>query len=212
MSDDSPFRETVNRNILGDFNIRDEYKHLDYEELQDVYMNDTFPFQSIFINLSGELNIGNMIRTCCLSGCKKVHVFGRRKYDRRGTTGAHKYIPVNRINGFIGNSMEFDADEFIGIIQSENLYPIFIEQGETELQDFDWPQVYNKTLNLNKSICLIVGNEENGVPDSIFNAMTLNNVDHDIVSIPQKGVMRSFNVSIALGIVIWDMRKELGWI
>ena len=43
------------------------------------------------------------------------------------------------------------------------------------------------------------GNELNGVNDKIIN------VSDKVVEIPQYGTKHSFNVSVSVGIVLWDM-------
>lgn len=207
------FNNIIKNHVVDNgLNVLNRFKCYNSEKLYEINVNDTFPYEVISINLTGELNIGNMIRTCCLSGCQHFHIFGRRKFDRRGTTGAQNYISVTRYNGFIDDNLNYDSDYFLSIIKERNMYPVFIEQNGISLENFPWINLNSSITQENKKLCLIVGNEENGVPENIFTSLKENNIDYSVVSIPQRGVMRSFNVGIALSMVIWDMRKELKWI
>jgi tRNA G18 (ribose-2'-O)-methylase SpoU len=54
---------------------------------------------------------------------------------------------------------------------------------------------------MDHTVCLVFGNESNGLPESFLNS------DMKKISIPQLGVLRSFNVSAAAAIVMWDFYK-----
>ena len=49
----------------------------------------------------------------------------------------------------------------------------------------------------------IFGSESHGIPENISKAFRAK------VSIPQRGVLRSFNVSAAMNIIVWDYIKEM---
>ena len=57
---------------------------------------------------------------------------------------------------------------------------------------------------------LVLGNENRGIPSNILNTYKEYN-DSFVVSIPQKGVLRSMNVSCAGSIVCWDLINSMGW-
>ncbi len=193
-------RETYRETIEGR-NVHNDLKGMTQDELRDCVSRDRFPFDVFVINLTGDLNIGTIIRSAILHGAEKVWIFGRRKYDKRGAVGAYNYIDVESIFGFENsNTIKFDAKKFKQVIEENNLFPVFVEQGGTVLQDFDW--------NLDtsgKKLALVLGNETNGIPDDFMD------VESTIVSIPQRGVIRSFNVSSAMNIVAWDMRLSKKW-
>lgn len=193
--------QTVNNGL----NVHDHLKSFSVEELREINQIDRLPFHVMALSLSGDLNIGTIIRSSLLHGAEKVWVYGRRKTDTRGTVGAMNYLDVERVYGFEnkGNDLRFDLEGFNRICEENNLYPVFVEQGGHELGKFDWT-----TLPLNgKKILLVMGNETNGIPDEF---LTRN--EATTVSIPQRGVIRSFNVSSAMAIVAWDMRVGLQWV
>lgn len=196
-------RETYKESIEGR-NVHDNLKSLSVEELREEVQKDRFPFHVMCLSLTGDLNIGSIIRSSILHGAEKVWIFGRRRYDKRGTVGAHNYIDVETVHGFENDNYDFDKKKFVQILDDNDLVPIFIEQGGTELQNFDWfKNIYKMNGYGNKPV-LVFGNETNGIPESFMRE------DH-IVSVPQRGVIRSFNVSSTMAMVTWDMRRAMGW-
>jgi tRNA(Leu) C34 or U34 (ribose-2'-O)-methylase TrmL len=57
----------------------------------------------------------------------------------------------------------------------------------------------NYEFNVDKNICLVFGNEIEGVSTEVIE------IADDCVEIPQLGSKHSLNVSVAGGIVIWDL-------
>ncbi len=76
------------------YNVRDEYKDNSYEQNVAITRNEQRPFSVGAINITGELNIGMMIRSACLLGAENFYIFGRKKFDKRSTVGAEKYINI----------------------------------------------------------------------------------------------------------------------
>lgn len=196
--------ETINNG----FNVHDHLKSLSVEQLYELNQQDRLPFQVMALSLTGDMNIGNIIRTSLLQGAEKVYIYGRRKIDARGSVGSQNYIDVDRIYGFEGdgNDLTFDVNRFREILQENNLYPVFVEQGGLTLGQFKWTD-----LPLDgKKILLVLGNETNGIPQSFLDLQ--NELNGTTVSIPQRGVVRSFNVGTAMAIVSWDLRVGMSWL
>lgn len=200
--------KTIEHNMLAEENagrnVHDHFKALSVPQLKSITQDETYPFVAVALSLTGDLNIGSIIRSSTLHGAAKVFVVGRRKFDSRGTVGAMNYIDVEKVDGFEEGTIDFDVDVFRRVIVDNDLIPVFVEQGGTNLAEFEWPMP-----EVNKRIALILGNETNGIPDSILALQ--DELNGYRVSIPQRGVIRSFNVSNAMNIVTWDMRSKLGW-
>ena len=60
----------------------------------------------------------------------------------------------------------------------------------------------NFTL-LSNPIAIIMGNEVNGVSQNIID------ICDEVIEIPQFGTKHSLNISVATGIVIWEMWKKI---
>jgi tRNA G18 (ribose-2'-O)-methylase SpoU len=78
------------------------------------------------------------------------------------------------------------------------LYPILVEQGGEALEEFNFKTLFRQGKNL----CIIMGNESTGLPDSYLKEK------FPRVSISQLGVLRSMNVQMAAGIVIYEITRQ----
>jgi tRNA G18 (ribose-2'-O)-methylase SpoU len=78
-----------------------------------------------------------------------------------------------------------------------------VEQGGTPLEDFSFKPYLPNKLEEGWKVCLVVGSESFGLPKEM-----LKEVDAPIVTISQYGVMRSLNVSVATGIVLYEFCRQ----
>lgn len=151
------------------------------------------PFAVCIVNVTGDLNTGIIVRTASLMGAECVIVAGRRIYDKRSTVGAQNYIPVHRVDCLVDETtVDYDAVE--RTITQLGYTPVCVEHGGTLVRKFDFRSVDRP--------CLIFGNEGFGLPEEFTSR-------HRCVSIPQRGVLRSFNVSSAAAIVIDETVAQL---
>ena len=171
------------------FNVRDEYKDLTVPQLKEIQERGSLPFEVMTLNLNGDLNVGMIIRSAALMGASRVHIFGRRRIDRRSLVGVQNYMNMVRQWG-LDDEEDLCYTKFEQYVKSSQLNPIFIEQGGIELHKVDWSKHTNP--------CFVFGNEGSGIPDEFLNS------SYPTISIPQTGVRRSFNVSAAASIVMWD--------
>jgi tRNA G18 (ribose-2'-O)-methylase SpoU len=55
-----------------------------------------------------------------------------------------------------------------------------------------------------QKIAIIFGNEVKGVDQEVIDAST------DVIEIPQLGTKHSLNISVSVGVVLWDLFLKLG--
>ena len=187
----------------SDRNVHDHVKHLSVPELQEVSRQDRLPWHSCFINVTGDLNVGTMIRTSHCLGATSVTIFGRRRFDRRGLVGSANYIEVDQVQGML-DDLEVDRTAFYNMVHERRWLPVFVETGGMPLPLVPWQTLRDQIPGY--EICLIMGNETGGIPRSI-----LQDPFGTVVSIPQRGVIRSMNVSTAHAAVASAMCASLGW-
>ena len=85
----------INKETLSNhFNVRDEFKDNTVAENVAICNRDRLKFSVGCINVTGDLNIGMMIRSACLFGAENFYIFGRNKFDKRSTVGAENYINI----------------------------------------------------------------------------------------------------------------------
>ena len=82
-------------------------------------------------------------------------------------------------------------------LKKTGLKIISIEQAEnaTTLNNFKFEK--------NANYAFVFGNEINGVSQEVINA------SDEVIEIPQYGTKHSFNISISVGIVLWDVYNKI---
>lgn len=190
------------------FNVHDHLKCLTVDELRELTQKNLKRFEVMCLNVLGDLNIGTIIRSSHLFGARRVHVFGRRRIDNRGLVGAQNYTTVAKVEGLLDDGITIDPVAFWQYLDQERLYPIFVEQGGTNVYEFLWAEAVRDAARLGRTICLIMGTENSGIPQSILQDADMVN---QAVCIPQAGVIRSHNVSMAFSAVCSQMIGRLGW-
>lgn len=191
------FKELIKITNSQSFNVHDKYKHLTIPELKEINNRDTLPFAVCCLNITGDLNVSNIIRTSCIFGAKKVIVIGRTKFDNRGLVGADKYIDVETHSILNYEKLDIEVDSFNNIIK--DYFKIFCETDGVNFADFNF--TYPAEQNFQEYL-LIFGNEGIGIPKNLRHSGFT-------VSIPQRGVLRSLNVSTAAGILIQHVSSSL---
>lgn len=177
------------------WNVQDCYKGLPLEVLQEKQKELSLPFSLCVVNVNGDLNVGNIIRTGCVFGAEKIFVFGKRRYDKRSCVGSYNYVTVECIEADLnsdenqngnGNGNGNGNEILFSTLEKYSYEPVFIEQGgsflhETNLSSFSRP-------------CFIFGNEGKGFSDEFIG-------DKPRISIAQRGILRSLNVANTAAII-----------
>lgn len=188
--------ELLEQEISSTWNITDDLKGKSYDEIWKEVQRDRLDFSVMVINVSGNLNVGNILRTSVGLGAKRFIIFGKSGYDHRSTVGAHNYFPVG-----VFPTGPIDSEDatvaFRCIINDNHLLPIFLETGGEPYKNMDWKWwSLWRAFNYGLEPCIVVGSESTGIPQNILNA--LNYKVH--VSIPMRRPLRSLNVSSAFAI------------
>lgn len=189
-------------------NVHDHLKHLSVPELQALTNSNTLPFWVMTLNVLGDLNVATVIRSSHLLGAERVVVFGRRKIDNRGLVGAAHYTPVDKVWA-VNDDLTINVNAFVQFCLDNQVIPVFIEQGGENCFLMDWQTRFDGYSQQNMKPMLVLGTERDGIPADVIDAgISLGGM---IVSIPQKGVLRSHNLSMAFAIVTSQMIGQLGW-
>lgn len=188
------------------YNVCDQYKNNTVEQNAEIQKKSSRKFSVGCINVAGDLNVGMMIRSACLMGAENFYIFGRKKFDKRSTVGAENYINIMQYS----YDDPVTADEQILSDLRRLPHPIIAcEQGGAELCTVDADDVYHSVYGMHPMF--LFGSESHGIPQLILDQLDQDGYpDYEFsrLSIPQVGVMRSFNVSAAMNIIVWDYIKE----
>ena len=188
-------------------NVRDELQNCDIEDLKLIQKSYSKNFSILLFNVRTSGNVGTIIRSACLLGCREVIICGRKVYDRRHTVGAHNYIDVKHWDDVLKVEItckpntkpteyneKLDYNEKTFYERLDGRTPVILEQGGVDIRSVDWVTIKNPVI--------VVGNESLGVPDW-FAPEAIR------VSIPQWSVMRSMNVAMAATIAIWELTTHM---
>jgi tRNA(Leu) C34 or U34 (ribose-2'-O)-methylase TrmL len=191
----------------GPRNVHDHLKNMSVDELQEYSRKDRLPWHTACLNVTGDLNVGAMIRTSHCMGASSVMIFGRQKIDNRSLVGSANYINVEKIKD---QSDEFSSQRFFWTMRERNLTPIFVEIGGLPLPRVDWKSKLDAISHQGCQPCMVMGNETGGIPqEMIWSCLPIAN--SFVVSIPQRGVIRSMNVSVAHSMVVGSMCAAMEW-
>ena len=200
-------QEMVEKSIAEFWNVRDDLKDRSLEQLQSIVSADRLPYAVCAVNITGDLNVGMMIRAASLLGAERFILYGSTKFDRRSTVGAQNYIDLVKVNAKENqHSQEIDYSLFHPTMIKYRYIPVFIETDGMPLVDG-----LTETLKMikvgtdptyNYKPCLVFGNEGIGLPKTLTDKMIK-------LAITQRGVLRSFNVSSAASIAMYEMSKIL---
>ena len=204
-------------------NVIDRFKEVSIPEIKKTVNADALPYDVMIMNIRDPRNAGNVIRTCNLCGVRRVVVFGRKKFDKTGSVGAHHYTEVERVCA-IPNSdfLNFEtlrmeeADQiidetiFIEYIKHNNYIPIFIEQTDDAMPatSKNIKEILTEATKLSKIPVFILGNESFGIPMNILGTRTLFPQSH-VLQLKQLGCIRSHNVANCCAILCYKIMEEM---
>lgn len=176
---------------LNAFNVRDEFKKLSLEEINDI--QPKLGFSVCLLNLTGSLNVGNIIRSSVAFGANKVFLAGKKRYDKRSVVGANNYIEIISLP-FMIDENNIDVEKCLEEIEKYDYTPVLCETGGIDVSEYQWPV----------NPCIVMGTEGTGIPEDIIKASK-----NDILGIDMPGVLRSINVSSAAAIVLYSISQKL---
>ncbi len=166
-------------------NLIDEYKGLANEQVFAALNNKRTPLEIAIENVEHDFNIGSIVRTANSFNVSKVHIIGRKKYNRRGAMCTDKYLEILHhptIESFIKTQTNRE------LVAIENNTPRARELHSKQFQP-------NTTL--------IFGSENNGITEALLNKT------HDVRYIESFGSTRSVNVGAAAAIAMYEYTRQI---
>ena len=183
------------------YNVKKEFQELSADELKIEYDKIASPVAVGCLNLSGDINIGMMLRTSSLFGVGKFYILGRKRYDRRSSVGTQHHIPVELIRAVKGRDNELLDEEAIFqiLLELQESYTIvLVEQTPQSIRPSQL-----KRIEMSKPPLFLFGNEAEGIPKRVLEMANI-----ICVEIPQRGIGRSLNVSTACGIILYEWFRD----
>lgn len=198
MSEKENYSEIRKQLEERELNVRDEFKHLAHEQHLELHDDTRLPYAIACINLTGDLNVGSIIRSAAMLGCETVFIYGKKKFDKRGLVGAHNYQRIEYITIDLPDELgdfppDINYEILVQTLDGMGYTPFGLETGGARIDQMAFTEIV--------SPCIVVGNENMGLPDYLRTRLPL-------VSIPQSGIMRSLNVGVAAAIAMAEIQSQ----
>ncbi len=170
--------------------LNDELDRLSVEEFKRV---DKIPLTLVLDNIRSLNNIGSVFRTADAFRLEKIYLCGIT------ATPPHREIHKTALGATESVRWEYKEETVDAISELKQTgYQIFsVEQAEGALL-LDQVQLAD-----NQKYALVFGHEVRGVDQRVVDMS-----DH-CLEIPQYGTKHSLNISVAAGIVIWELFRAL---
>ena len=179
-------------------NIIDHYAYWRDVAIRADLDTRRFNYSVVCCNIGNDFNIATVIRNANAFLAEKVIIYGKKKYDRRGTVGTHHYTNFHHVRDIDSLSDFFNQSSFS--VSGENRRQIRIIGIDNipcakNVNDYDYdPNVH---------YIMVFGQEQIGIPQDALDFCD------DIVYIPQYGSVRSINVGCASSIIMNDYCSKI---
>lgn len=173
-------------------------KKLSMQELERVSVEkfkamDKSPIVLILDNVRSLNNVGSSFRTGDAFGIEKIYLCGITG------TPPHRDIQKTALGATESVEWEYCLNTMLAVekLKVDGYQICALEQVDhsVKLNDFA-PQE-------GKKYALVFGNEVFGVEEEVLNACD------EVLEIPQLGTKHSLNISVSLGIAVWDLMVKL---
>ena len=151
------------------------------------------PIIVVLDNVRSLNNIGSVFRTSDAFLVEKIYLCGITAQP------PHKDIQKTALGSTDSVNWEYRKDtlKLVEDLKKEGICIAAIEQAE------DAVMLNEYSLEPNKKIALVFGNEVKGVSQEVVNA------SDTVIEIPQFGTKHSLNIAVSAGILIWDLFNKL---
>lgn len=170
-------------------NLMDEYKGLPNEEVLSRLDQKRTSLEIAIENLSHDFNIGTIVRNANAFNVSKVHILGKRKYNRRGAMVTDKYLHMNHFE----NVADFVADA-----HARGMLVVAIDNNRPESKPLQGADIQPNSI-------LVFGSESDGISQELLDLADC------CYYIEQLGSTRSINVGCASAVAMYEFTRRLGY-
>lgn len=170
------------------------YRKLQNEELnristEEFKQADKIPVVIILDNVRSQNNVGSVFRTSDAFRIEKIYLCGIT------STPENREVHKTALGAEDAVDWEYEKNtlDVINRLKNEGYKIYAVEQAEntTSLENF--------SIDLSQKYALVFGNEVKGVQQDV-----IDNSD-GCIEIPQFGTKHSFNISVTVGMVLWQI-------
>ncbi len=167
-------------------NLRDEYKGMANEDVFEALAQKRSGLEVAIENVTHDFNAGTIVRSANNFNVAKVHIVGRKKYNRRGAMCTDKYLEIV----YWPETKDFIQDQKV---RGREL--VAIENNTERARPLAEKKFKDETT-------LVFGGESDGLGEEILAAAD------DVREIESLGSTRSVNVGVAAGIAMYEWARQ----
>ena len=180
-------RRTGGASHQGVLAVCSAQKYKDFEDILEKI--SACPTLVILDSIEDPRNLGAIIRTCAASGVEGVilpkdHATGLTSTVAKTAAGALDYIHVVRVSNLVTVMKE---------LKEKGIWIVGVETGEKKQYD---------ELDYRMPLALVFGNEGKGLRRLVRETCDF------LVSIPTPGKIHSLNVSVAAGVILYEVLRQ----
>ena len=168
-------------------NLIDEFKGMENEQVFDALSKTRQDLEIAIENVEHDFNIGSIVRTANSFNVAKVHIIGKKKYNRRGAMCTDKYLKIVH---------HPTPEDFLKSQEGRELVAVENNIGRAK-------PLHEKLFKENTT--LIFGSENSGITKELLEKA------HDVRYIESFGSTRSVNVGAAAAIAMYEWTRQINW-
>lgn len=154
---------------------------------------EKLPVVVVLDNIRSLNNVGSVFRSCDALRISKIYLCGitptpPHRDIRKTALGAEEAVPWEYVA---------DTAEALQYLREEDYKLFAIEQVENSTM------LHQLSLNKIPKIAVVFGNEVKGVQQIVIDCCD------DCIEIPQEGTKHSLNISVSVGMVLWEIYRQL---
>lgn len=164
-------------------NVEDRYRYWSMAAIREDMTRRSSGLEVAVENLERDYNLGTIVRNANAFNVRRVHIIGRRQWNKRGAMKTDAYLEI---------VYHKSIDEFLGATQDVAKLAV----------DNVGPTVPIHEVAFPERCVLIFGSEGAGISTGL-----MSHVDY-CIEIPQFGSTRSINVGVASGILMYKWVED----
>lgn len=164
-------------------NVIDKYRGLSVDEIKRDLDDTRVELEIAVENLQRDFNMGTIVRTANAFNVKKVHIIGRRQWNKRGAMVTDRYMHLEYHPSVESFRRAADGKAIIAVDNVDGAMPL-------------------STVEFPRNSVLVFGAEGPGLSKEMLT------LAQETVMIEQFGSTRSINVGVAAGIVMYAWMSQ----
>jgi len=164
-------------------NVLDRYRYWSVDAIKADLDHTRIPLEIAVENVGRDFNMGTIVRTANAFNISKVHIIGRKQWNKRGAMVTDIYMHIQ---------YHADIDAFLQSVTEKEVIAVDIVEGAKGLSHAPLP--HNSVL--------VFGAEGPGLSDELLRKAS------KVVMIEQLGSTRSVNVGVAAGIAMYQWVQQ----